>query len=48
LVRAFRLESDLPARIGVLAQSPLGDGCTVTFEHLSVVKRRLADLRDGS
>jgi hypothetical protein len=48
MVRAFRLDSDVPAQIGVVAQSPTGEGCTVTFERLTLVERTLADLRDGS
>jgi uncharacterized protein len=48
LARYFRLDSDLPARLGILAQSPLGAGCTVRFDQLSVVSRRLEELRDGS
>jgi hypothetical protein len=31
-----------------LAQSPVGEGCTVRFDQLSVVEHRLAELRDGS
>lgn len=48
LQRHFQLTGDGPARIGVLAQSPLGDGCTVRFEQLTVVARTLADVRDGT
>jgi hypothetical protein len=48
LARHFRLDSELPAQIGIVAQSPLGGGCTVRFEHLIVVERTLADVRDGT
>lgn len=48
LARYFRLDSQLPARVGILAQAPLGEGCTVRFDQLEVRAHRLADLRDGS
>jgi hypothetical protein len=48
LARYFRLEAQLPARVGILAQSPLGEGCKVRFDHLEVRAHRLAELRDGS
>ena len=38
LARFFRLDSDLPAQVGILAQSPVGDGCTVRFDQLAVVE----------
>jgi regulation of enolase protein 1 (concanavalin A-like superfamily) len=49
LIRVFRLGDDTTGhRIGFEAQSPTGDGCTVTFDHITFTTRRLADLRDGS
>ncbi len=48
LARYFHLDSELPAQVGILAQSPVGEGCTVRFDQLAVVEDRLADLRDGS
>lgn len=48
LARHFRLDSDRPAQVGILAQSPLGEGCTVRFDQLAVIEHRLAELRDGS
>ncbi len=49
LVRVFRLADDTAGhRIGFEAQSPTGDGCTVTFDRISFTAQRLADLRDGS
>jgi regulation of enolase protein 1 (concanavalin A-like superfamily) len=49
LVRVFRLEDDTTGhRVGFEAQSPTGDGCTVTFDDISFTTDRLADLRDGS
>jgi regulation of enolase protein 1 (concanavalin A-like superfamily) len=47
LVRFFSL-GDRPAEVGFEAQSPTGDGCTVTFTEVGFRAERLADLRDGS
>jgi regulation of enolase protein 1 (concanavalin A-like superfamily) len=47
-VRHFALAPELAAEVGFAAQSPTGDGCTVTFEDIRYESRRLADLRDGS
>jgi uncharacterized protein len=47
LVRVFRLGDTAPD-IGFEAQSPTGEGCTVTFDHIRYVPERLADPRDGS
>jgi regulation of enolase protein 1 (concanavalin A-like superfamily) len=47
-VRHFALPPDPAAEVGFLAQSPTGDGCTVTFEDIRYEPRRLVDLRDGS
>jgi regulation of enolase protein 1 (concanavalin A-like superfamily) len=49
LIRVFRLQDDTSGhRIGFEAQSPTGDGCTVTFDRISFTAQRLAELRDGS
>jgi regulation of enolase protein 1 (concanavalin A-like superfamily) len=49
LVRVFSIgETVAGHRIGFEAQSPTGDGCTVTFEDICFVAERLGDLRDGS
>ena len=49
LIRVFSLGDDLPAhRVGFEAQSPTGDGCTVTFSDVRFGSERLAELRDGS
>ena len=46
LVRHFRLgDDDLDA--GFEAQSPLGDGCAVTFSEIAFDSATLADLRSG-
>ena len=46
-VRLFRLPL-ARLRIGLIAQSPVGDGCSATFDHVALTERRLGDLRDGS
>lgn len=49
LIRVFSLGDSLPDhKVGFEAQSPTGDGCTVTFDEIHFTRRRLADLRDGS
>ena len=46
-VRHFDLGAEA-TQIGFVSQSPTGEGCTVTFEDIRFVQRRLPDLRDGS
>lgn len=50
LVRVFSLgdSSVTQHQVGFEAQSPTGDGCTVTFDQIRFTGDRLADLRDGS
>jgi uncharacterized protein len=49
LVRVFRLGDPVAGhRIGFEAQSPTGDGCTVTFDRIGFTRQRLRELRDGS
>jgi regulation of enolase protein 1 (concanavalin A-like superfamily) len=49
LIRVFSLGDQLADhRIGFEAQSPIGDGCTVTFGDITFVAKTLAELRDGS
>ena len=45
LIRHFALGAD--AELGFLAQSPTGEGCSVTFDQITFVQDRLADLRSG-
>ena len=50
LLRHFALGGD-PAelvRVGFLAQSPTGEGCTATFDHISFQPGAPENLRDGS
>jgi regulation of enolase protein 1 (concanavalin A-like superfamily) len=49
MVRYFALgEGEDPVQIGFEAQSPMGEGCSVTFDAIGYATSRLADLRDGS
>jgi hypothetical protein len=47
LVRYFRLGRGDEPQVGFEAQSPLGDGCVVTFDEIRFEERRLTDLRGG-
>ena len=50
LLRYFALSSD-PAeivRVGFLAQSPTGEGCAATFDHITFGAGAPENLRDGS
>jgi uncharacterized protein len=46
--RYFRLVGTRPMAYGISVQSPVGEGCVVRFENLTLVHERLTDLRDGS
>ncbi|MGN9912923.1 DUF1349 domain-containing protein [Phytohabitans sp. LJ34] len=47
-VRHFALgEGAAPVRVGFVAQSPMGEGCTVTFDHITFTHELLPDLRSG-
>jgi regulation of enolase protein 1 (concanavalin A-like superfamily) len=46
-VRFFALPAT-SVRVGFEAQSPIGTGCTATFDAISYSPSRLGDLRDGS
>jgi regulation of enolase protein 1 (concanavalin A-like superfamily) len=49
LVRVFSLgDRLLDHEVGFEAQSPTGDGCTVSFDEIRFTRQRLSDLRDGS
>jgi uncharacterized protein len=47
LVRVFTLGDHRPD-VGFEAQSPTGEGCTVTFDEIRFRPERLADPRDGT
>jgi uncharacterized protein len=46
-VRHFALGTEATPQVGFSAQSPIGAGCTVTFEDILFEARRLTDLRNG-
>ena len=48
LLRYFSLGETSGARVGFLAQSPRGHGCTAIFDSISFRVGAPADLRDGS
>jgi uncharacterized protein len=47
LIRHFTLEPPGEIAAGFVAQSPTGEGCTVTFRDIAYTPERLADLRSG-
>lgn len=47
LIRYFKLEDNANAQFGFLAQSPTGDGCTVSFRDIHFEEHLLADIRSG-
>lgn len=47
MVRYFDLGSARDVEAGFLTQSPTGEGCTATFEHIRYIPERLADVRSG-
>ncbi len=47
MVRYFRLPSSGPIKIGVVAQSPTGDGCKVEFGHLHFSPDPIREIRAG-
>jgi regulation of enolase protein 1 (concanavalin A-like superfamily) len=48
MIRHFALDGPGPVRVGLMPQSPVGDGCAVTFECIEFSPGAPADLRDGS
>ena len=48
LVRYFALEQGVDPRVGFLAQSPLGGGCSVRFAEIAFRPGRLGDIRSGA
>lgn len=47
LIRHFALDEDAEPYVGFLVQSPRGAGCAASFDEISFVARRLADIRSG-
>jgi regulation of enolase protein 1 (concanavalin A-like superfamily) len=49
MIRVFVLDDETSRdKIGFEGQSPVGDGCSVTFDEIRFLPEPLADLRDGS
>ena len=48
LVRQFVLDERVPVRVGIEVQSPIGDGCTVTFDNLTLSDTHLTNIFDGT
>jgi regulation of enolase protein 1 (concanavalin A-like superfamily) len=49
LIRVFRLGSSTAGhQVGFEAQSPIGEGCSVSFDDVRFTSQPLRDLRDGS
>jgi uncharacterized protein len=48
LLRYFSLGGPEPAKVGFLAQSPTGEGCVATFDHIAFASGAPKNLRDGS
>lgn len=47
MMRYFNLPADLTMKVGLLAQSPLGDGGKRIYENLSVEKKTVKNIRRG-
>lgn len=48
MLRYFSLGTGSAAKVGLMPQSPTGDGCVVTFDQVTFAPGAPADLRDGS
>ncbi len=46
-VRHFALDAGAEPSVGFAAQSPTGEGCAVTFDHIAFEATRIDDLRSG-
>lgn len=47
MMRYFYLPVDSVIKVGLLAQAPLGDGGARVYEHLSIEKRTVKNIRMG-
>ena len=47
MMRYFNLPADPVMKVGLLAQAPLGDGGERVYEHLSIEKRTVKNIRAG-
>jgi regulation of enolase protein 1 (concanavalin A-like superfamily) len=48
LIRHFAIADWDPIAVGLLAQSPVGSGCTATFADVRLTPETLADIRSGA
>lgn len=49
LARLFSMGQDIPdLSVGLLAQSPMGPGCTVRFDRIAIAHSTIDDLRNGA
>ncbi len=46
-IRHFALEAGGEPSVGFIAQSPIGEGCSVTFDQIAYAAASLGDLRNG-
>lgn len=47
MVRYFNMPAQGPVKVGLVAQSPTGDGCTVQFSNLDVSPKPVREIRSG-
>ncbi len=47
MTRLFHMETDGPLKVGLVAQSPTGQGGPRHFEHLTIEERTIKNLRKG-
>jgi uncharacterized protein len=48
LIRSFALAARGRRRVGLSAQAPVGDGCTVTFSEVALTSGAVDDIRSGA
>lgn len=48
LIRHFALGGEGTLQFGFVAQSPTGEGCSATFDHIRYLPERLGDIRSGA
>ena len=47
MMRYFHLPVESVIKVGLLAQAPTGDGGMRTYEHLSIEKKTVKNIRAG-
>jgi uncharacterized protein len=48
MARYFSLNMEKKVSIGIIAQSPVGDGCVVNFKNLEIKENKYNNIRNGS